>query len=119
MKVRKVEDRDGLRRKLVARAEEKARGLVRKGGGWDPHITLKTLQLCRKDGGWIRDYREYARQEGLKGKKNPTHGINCELGKKICRAVDGEAEKNAKGAILRPVRGEIVGKYTVLRHRRD
>ena len=51
MKVRKVEDRDGLRRKLVARAVEKARGLVRMGGEWDPHVTLKTLQLCREDSG--------------------------------------------------------------------
>ena len=114
MKVRKVEDREGLRGKLVARAEEKARGLVPKGGELDPHITLKTLQLCERDGEWLMDYWEYARRNDG---ENPTHGINCELGKRICAAVRGEAVGRRKVGSADGV--GVVGSYTVLRRRRD
>ena len=118
MKVRKVEDREGLRGRLVARAEEKARGLVRKGGGWDPHITLKTLRLCREDSVWVKDYEEYAGEVLYRpgNRIKDKHSINCELGKKICAAVGGEMVR-LKG--IRPIGSEIAGAYSLLRRGRD
>ena len=118
MKVRKVDDRDGLRRKLVARAEEKARGLMRKGGEWDPHVTLKTLRLCREDLVWVKDYGDYAGEVLYRpgNRIKDKHSINCELGKKICEAVGGEMVKIEP---IRPVGSEIAGSYSLLRPRRD
>ena len=98
---------------LVARAEQRARILVDSQSEWRDDITLRVFRSCREDGVWMRDYEEYAQQERLNGRNNPTHSINCELGKAICRAVNGETTGRR-----RSISGEIVGSYTVLRPKR-
>ena len=105
----------GLSRRgsLVARAEERAEVLVESQDEWHYDISLRVFRSCREDRAWMRDYEEYVQQERLNGRNNATHSINCELGKAICRAVNGETTGRRQS-----VSGEIVGSYTVLRPKR-
>jgi hypothetical protein len=98
--------------RLVDQAVAAAKAICRE-GKFDEDITLRAIQLVKKDPQWVERYAAYV-QDDIYKNGNPRKGpINREIGFRIREGIGGTVMKGPEGkSATKKVLGEIIQSYT-------
>lgn len=103
-----------MRASLIERVGQTALRVLRR-DGFDPHISLKTINALIDDKQWLGDYEAYIGGNAFRHGNPVKASLNREIGGQIRKAIGGKVAKTSDGnPVMVQVAGSIVQRYTVM-----
>ena len=105
-------ERSELKQRVIARVVETAREICR-AGKFDRDLTLRAIQLCKKDGPWLADYTRYVGGSIYQHGNHLKQEINREIGRRVRIGVGAEVVTRSNGRPAKVgIADEIIQSYT-------